>query len=245
MSIRPALAVLVVLLVPALVALGCASAGNSLPSLEPDAGKDQPVTDAGTRDTSLTPEDLDSALAPPIDAAVALPADAAAAMPDARVPDAQVVGGADAALNCTPLPQTGSITVMGATTAASEKWLRPLATTCPATDYSSFGLAVPRAQHVFCNLGAASKNYDFAMEGTDEDAALTHPDPYIVIYTSVAIPANPLQCAAGNDDRAGGGTSVGALVSNFNLNAGVRINLVATGFGDTDFGTYRLRITAK
>lgn len=243
MSIRPALAALVVLPVIAALALGCASAGNSLPSQDPDAGKDSPITDAGTRDTSLTPEDLDSAVTPPIDAAVSLPIDAA--MPDARVPDAQVVGGADAALNCTPLPQTGSITVMGATTAASEKWLRPLATTCPATDYSSFGLAVPRAQHVFCNLGAASKNYDFAMEGTDEDAALTHPDPYIVIYTSVAIPANPLQCAAGNDDRAGGGTSVGALVSNFNLNSGVRINLVATGFGDTDLGTYRLRITAK
>ncbi|MCC6999818.1 MAG: hypothetical protein IT370_34770 [Deltaproteobacteria bacterium] len=243
MSIRPALAALVVLPVfAAVVALGCASAGNSLPSLEPDAGKDNPITDAGTRDTSLTPEDLDSAVTLPIDAAVSLPVDAA--MPDARTPDAQVVG-ADAALNCTPLPQTGAITVMGATTAASEKWLRPLATTCPATDYSSFGLDVPRAQHVFCNLGAASKNYDFAMEGTDEDAALTHPDPYIVIYTSVAIPANPLQCAAGNDDRAGGGTSIGALVSNFNLNSGVRINLVATGFGDTDFGTYRLRITAR
>ena len=82
MPIRPALAALVVL--PVFVALGCASAGNSLPSLEPDAGKDNPITDAGRRDSSLTPEDLDSAVALPIDGAVALPIDAA--MPDARVP---------------------------------------------------------------------------------------------------------------------------------------------------------------
>jgi len=200
------------------------------------------MVDAGARaDARPAPEDVDAASQQPTP-------DAAAQQPDARLPDAATPDAAlpDAAVaGCTALPQTGSITISGATTAASPKWLRPIATTCPATADSSVGTAVPRMEHVLCNLGATAKSYDIAMNGVDEDATLTHPDPYLVIYNGMSIPTDTHMCAVGDDDGTSGSISVGALVANFSVAAGARIDLVATGFENTDLGTYRLVITAR
>lgn len=158
-------------------------------------------------------------------------------VPDATVPDAMVP---DAATGCVELPTTGTLTLNGETTGADPTWLRPLASgSCPASDYSSIGTAVPYDTFVLCNNSGGTLVLDFAMDGAAE-GAYTHTDPYLVLYSGTMIPADPLQCLDGDDDGSAAGN--GSLATGVTIAAGASVTVVATGFDNTDIGTYAVRV---
>lgn len=198
-----------------------------------------PPSDAGAPDA---PRSDDASMTTPIDA---FAAGDAAATSDAFSPrdafatsDAPVARDAfrdDAGpVTCTPLPATGSISASGDTSLTGVRWLRPFATTCPATSYSAVGTDVPYQSFVFCNEGAAGT---FDLEVTE----LAAYDSYLVVYDGPVIPADSLVCLAGDDDS---GAS-GALVSGLALDAGATITVVVSGFDNVDAGAFTLDVTRR
>lgn len=140
---------------------------------------------------------------------------------------------------CTPLPAAGTATVSGTLAATSPIWLRPYANVgCPA---SISGAMTAYASYVYCNTGASARTFEVAMDGTDENAALTLSDPLLVIYDGATIPADVTMCLAADDD--GSAAGLGSLTS-LSVAPGQRITIVASCYSDGDVGTWQLRITA-
>ena len=186
--------------------------------------------------------------APAVDGALidaAMPVDATVA--DATVADATVTDAGnpltDAGIPpCMQLPASGGSIIMGEIKTTGPTWNRPFVdVSCPAGALSSVGTDVHYDTYVFCNSGA-QRLVNIFMDGVDEQpATLTHTDPYLVIYDGAGIPADPLQCASGNDDfdMAAG---KGAGVTNVTVTAGGTITVIATSYDNPDLGTYALRL---
>ncbi len=197
----------------------------------PDAPVDTPDAPVATPDALVATPDaaLPDGMVPVADAAV----------PDAMVPDAMITP--DAMGGCTTLPTTGTLTINGETLGTDPVWLRPLAASaCPASGFSAVGTAVPYNTFVLCNTSGGPLTLDFAMDGAQE-GAYTHTDPYLVLYDGQTIPADALQCLDGDDD---GGSGNGSLATAVTIADGAFVTVVASGFDNTDIGTYAIRIVA-
>lgn len=120
-------------------------------------------------------------------------------------------------------------TIVGATTLASPTYNRPLTT----TSLSGVGTAVHYQTSAF--TVATSGSYSFLM------SAITPVDwdTYLSLYSNSFVPGSPLaNLLAVNDDA----PTIGLSGFNFNLLAGTSYFAVATGFANTDVGTYSLAI---
>ncbi|MFO0714376.1 MAG: hypothetical protein U0353_31335 [Sandaracinus sp.] len=133
---------------------------------------------------------------------------------------------------CTALPATGSTATTGDTTITGLTWERPLATTCPASDFSTVGTAVPYQFFTFCNEGVDG-TFDFVV-----DSAF---DSYLVVYDGGMIPADPLMCLDGDDDS--GPTGSNAQVSALPVAMGGVVTVVVSGFDNADSGAFTLTAT--
>jgi hypothetical protein len=181
---------------------------------------------------------------------VEAPPDLAGAPPDAEAADLSPLPDLspppDLSSSCTPLPSTGTLALTGSLTSSSPTWQLPWLNggyTCP-TPAVSKASDLPYQVFVFCNNGAA-RSFDFALDGSDA-GNYTLSDPYLVLYSGSGIPADPLACLDGNDDRSS--RSYSSLVSSRQIGAGAQVTVVASsslGTGASYYGTYRLRIVAR
>ncbi|AKF10905.1 hypothetical protein [Sandaracinus amylolyticus] len=191
---------------PPAIDAGTSDAITEVDAGEPiDAGEPSTGIDASIGIDASTPIDAGTDAGPP-------------AMPDAGPPPRP----------CTPLPTTGTLTIDG-TTSGGATWARPSAATCPATARAtSVAGAVPYAEHVLCNTGAA---------GTFEVWVDSFVDTYMVVYDGDRMPADQLACRDADDDGAGFSQP---LVTGLAIPAGGRVLVVVTGFADEDRGAYSL-----
>ncbi|UJR85690.1 hypothetical protein [Sandaracinus amylolyticus] len=223
----------------------CATGSGGVPTVAPQTGVDAgatqtppPAIDASASDTSPT-GDAGTIDPTPFDAGTIDPGPI-----DAGTPVTPVDSGTDAGppptpdagpppRPCTPLPTTGTITIDGSTSGAAT-WQRPnAAVSCPATTRASG--AIPYAEHVLCNQGAA---------GTFELVVDSGADAYLVVYDGDSMPSDPLACRDGDDDSADPLLPL-PLVGGLAVPAGGRVLVVVTGYGASDYGPYSLYVSRE
>jgi hypothetical protein len=130
------------------------------------------------------------------------------------------------ALSASIATPASAVTYFGATTLTGPTFNRPLA---GLTGLSGVGTAVHYSTNVF--TVATSGSYDFLMTGTGAW------DTFLILYSPSFVPATGLvNAVAANDDFPGIGVS-GFTTS---LTAGTTYVLVATGFGNSDVGEFRV-----
>jgi cysteine-rich repeat protein len=136
-------------------------------------------------------------------------------------------------LTATDLPAPASQLVLSGDTTDGPTWYRPqiYGGTCPAG--SAWSSPVPYAMHALHNAGA-TRSFTFTVTGATWDS-------FLVIYSGVGFPADPLQCLTGDDWS---GPSSTAQVSDFSVAAGESITVFVTGYASENSGAYSLTIDA-
>jgi hypothetical protein len=208
-----------------------------------DGGRDAGGTDAGELDASPPDAGPDAGRldAGPVDAGMIDGAMIDAGMIDAGMIDAGMI---DAGSPCRPgstrLPRSGTLVT------TSPVFRRPDGDGCPTTQAFEY---FAYTETVFCNDGPV-RAFDIRQLGTEYDSTLTLADPFLVIYAGTAIPGDPGECLALNDDAIGMGSALSVTLAE-----GEHIDVVATAWCSTTsvhavcpaggFGSYLLRITAR
>ena len=137
-----------------------------------------------------------------------------------------------ASLVATIAVPASAATFLGATTLASPTFNRPVAGT-PPTSLSGAGTAVHYQTVAF--TVATTGSYSFLMSAI----APTNWDTYLGLYANSFAPGSPLTNALTyNDDF----PSIGLSGFSYTLTAGTSYIALATGFSNSDVGTYSLAI---
>ena len=138
-------------------------------------------------------------------------------------------------------PSGGSVTRTDELTTTSPTWHRPIGA---CTSLTSLAESFPMEACLLRNgLGsAATVSIDVLSEAS---AAGTLPDPLVFIYEGSSVPADPLECLAGDDDS---GEGREPRIEGAVLEAAGRYLVVVTTFSDDAdraFGSYRLVISTE
>jgi PEP-CTERM motif len=125
-----------------------------------------------------------------------------------------------------------TITINGDTT-GQPTWNRPIQG-APPTTLSAVGTAVPYTFNLFSVVTGGP--YDISLNAVADSW-----DTYLFLYSFPFDSSQPLTNVLAGDDDGGSGLNSDLQV---NLTAGAPYVVVATGFGNTDFGAFTLQITS-